>query len=67
MKQFLSMKKVELIFPDTTTMASFILEYNVSKAEVNSLLCSLVAIMTEEKIVVACTTYRAILKNAVAR
>jgi hypothetical protein len=56
------MKKVVLIFPDTLSMADFILTQRVSNAEVNSVSHTIVAPMTDKQIIIAETEYGAILK-----
>jgi hypothetical protein len=57
------MKKVMMVFPDTSSMADFILNECVSNAEVNSVEQTLVAPMSERQIVKAETAYGAILKT----
>ena len=61
------MKKVVLKFPDTSHITDFILQHKVSNAEVNSIEQTLVAIMTDEQIVIAETEYGAILKSLIAK
>lgn len=56
------MKKAVLLFPDTHSMADFILTEKISKAEVNSTERTLVAPLNDMQIVKAETAYKAKLK-----
>lgn len=56
------MRKTVLLFPDTTKMAEFIMQYRASNAEVNSVELTLTALLSEEQIVAACTAYEAVIK-----
>ena len=56
------MKKVVLLFPNTTSIADFILSERVSNAEVNSFEQTLIASMDDKQIAKAETVYGAILK-----
>jgi hypothetical protein len=56
------MKKVVLIFPDTTRMAEFILMHRITKAETNSIECSLSATTTDQVIEIARKQYGAKLR-----
>jgi hypothetical protein len=56
------MKAVGLIFPDTTSIANFLLWYKPSKLEVNSTQRTLSGRLAEELIVIALTQYGAELK-----
>ena len=58
------MKKVVLIFPDNISMAEFILSQKPSKVETNSIERSIVAVLTDKQIEVACKTYGASLKRS---
>jgi hypothetical protein len=57
------MKAVILIFPDTTTIAEYVLAHKISKADINSREQSLTAVLTDEEIAVACTQFKAILQS----
>jgi hypothetical protein len=57
------MKEVMMVFPDTSSMADFIVNECVSYAEVNSVEQTLVAPISERQIVKAETVYGAILKT----
>lgn len=57
------MKRAVLIFPDTSSLADFLLSYQLSHAEVASGNRSLTAFLTDEQIVKACTQYGAVLSN----
>lgn len=57
------MKKVVLIFPDTTSIANFILKERVSNSEVNSNEYTLIGVLTDRQIVTAETFYGCIFKK----
>ncbi len=54
------MKQVTLIFPDTISMADFILIYRPQGVEPNSFYVSLKAGLGDDLITVACTEYGAL-------
>jgi len=56
------MKKSVMIFPDSMSMANFIIREKIRGAEVNSIEKTLVAPMNDKQIVSAETLYGAILK-----
>jgi hypothetical protein len=57
------MKPVTLIFPDTTSLAEFILRLRISNSESNSANKSLTAKLSDHLINVACKEYGARLMN----
>lgn len=57
------MKKVILIFPDSATIADFVIIHGISNTEVNSKELTLTAFLTEEQIVIASTMYGAIVQS----
>lgn len=58
------MRKVSLVFPDSSTLTDFIFTYKIHRAEVASAERKLTAVLSEEQIVVACTVYEAELNLA---
>lgn len=60
------MKNVVLIFPDTISLASFILASNVSNAEVNTREQTLIAPLDDDDIITACEDYGAHLNTGKA-
>jgi hypothetical protein len=61
------MKRVVLLFPDTPSIADFIMAERVSHAEVNSLEQTLIASMTDNEVVKAETLYGAIQKATIPK
>jgi hypothetical protein len=61
------MKKVVLLFPDTTSLADFIMSERINNAEVNSFEQTLVAPMIDTQITKAETVYGAILKAMISK
>jgi hypothetical protein len=59
-------KQVVLVFPSASSMADFILLYQVKGALVNSIAQSMSAVLSEGEIVAACTKYGAELKKTLA-
>jgi hypothetical protein len=57
------MKKVLLIFPDTTSMADFIIRYRIGNAECNSIECSLLTMLTEREIMIATQNFQAYVQD----
>lgn len=55
--------KTQLRFTDTKTLSEFILQYEPSKAEVNSISCSLTADLDEQQIAIACSGFDALLQK----
>jgi hypothetical protein len=53
------MKQVELVFPEVTTMAEFILEQKLSKVEFDTEHCNLKGLLTDDLIKIAETEYGA--------
>jgi hypothetical protein len=60
------MKRVVLIFPDTTRLSQFLLEKKVTKAIVNTSKKSLSGLIAEEQINEACKKYSAKVKRCSA-
>jgi hypothetical protein len=54
------MQRVTLIFPDTVSIANFILHHNVYNALVDSIEQTLTASMFKEQLNIACSDYGAI-------
>jgi hypothetical protein len=61
------MKRVVLLFPDTTSMAEFIMAERMRIAEVNSLEQTLIASMTDKQALKAETLYGAIKKATILK
>jgi hypothetical protein len=61
------MKRVVLIFTDTSSIAEFILRERVSNAEVDSYEQTLTAIINDSQIKVAEDEYKAILKAMISK
>jgi hypothetical protein len=57
------MQRVTLIFPDTVSIADFILHHNVRNGLVDSIEQTLTASMFKEQINIACSDYGAINKE----
>ena len=57
------MRKVTLIFADTSSLADFLLTHNIAKAEICSSEQSLTSVLTEDEIIKACTEFSAVLKR----
>jgi hypothetical protein len=57
------MKKVVLIFPDATSIADFVLVHKVSNVIIGNIDCSVEGKIAEDKIVIACTRYKAYVKR----
>jgi hypothetical protein len=57
------MKKVVLIFPDTASIADFVLSHQISNIIIGNLDCSIEGKIPEDKIVIACTRYKAYVKR----
>jgi hypothetical protein len=57
------MKRVVLIFPDTASLAEFLVHYHIQNAEVDSIDQSLTAPLLEEQILIAIHDYGAIKKE----
>lgn len=57
------MPNVVLLFPNTSSIAAFVLENKVPGAQINSTEQSLSADLSEDQIVTACTRYGALLKG----
>lgn len=57
------MRKVILIFPDSSSIAGFLITQRIAKAEVSSHQQTLAAPLTEDQIMIACTQYGAELKQ----
>ena len=58
------MKDVILYFPDSTCMADFILDHNVSTVQVTTK-NTLTGMLSDSLIVSACTKYKAVLENII--
>ena len=61
------MKDVILVFPDTASIADFILGNRIKNAEVSSVYNELTAKLTDQQIVIAEISYHAFLKKANVR
>jgi hypothetical protein len=61
------MKRVVLLFPDTPSIADFIMAERVTNAEVNSLEQTLIASMADKDVVKAETLYGAIKKATIPK
>jgi hypothetical protein len=61
------MKIVVMLFPDTTSIADFVMSERISNAEVNSFEQTLIAPMIDKQIVKAETVYGAILKAIIPK
>lgn len=57
------MRKVVLIFPNNSAIASFIFKYRIAKAEVSSAEQSLSGPLSDDEITKACTEYGAHMKR----
>jgi hypothetical protein len=57
------MKKVVLIFPDASSIADFVLAYKISNVIIGNIDFSVEGKIAEDKIVIACTRYKAYLKR----
>ena len=57
------MKRVVLIFPDTTTIADFIVKQKVSNAQVDSIEQTLTSSLSDKQIAIAETVYKAMVKK----
>ena len=57
------MKKVTLLFPDTTTLADFIITYEVNHIDVNSGQLTISGPLSEELIAIACLGFDAEIKQ----
>ena len=58
------MRKVSLIFPNTSAIAEFVIRFRVARAEVESREQTLSALLSEDQINTARTEYQAILKKS---
>lgn len=54
------MKEVNLYFPTTVHLADFVLHEKITGVETTSLDCSLKGLLSDKQIMVACTTYEAV-------
>ncbi len=58
------MKRVDLIFPDTTSLAEFLLTYKPASTNVSSAQRTLSGDLSDDLIAIACTKFGAELKTA---
>jgi len=56
-----------LIFPDATSIADFVLAHKISNVIIGNIDCSVEGKIAEDKIVIACTRYKAYLKRTEVR
>jgi hypothetical protein len=60
---FKLMNQAILIFPDSSSIADFLLENSISNAEVNTLEQKVTAPLSDVDILIACTDYKAVHLN----
>jgi hypothetical protein len=56
------MRKTTLIFPDTDSLASFVLRFKIAGSEVDSVQHTLTAVLSMDELITACTEYQAEVK-----
>jgi hypothetical protein len=54
------MDRIRLVFPDTESIAAFLITYRISNAEVNSLEHSLIAVLSEDQRLIAEELFHAV-------
>jgi hypothetical protein len=59
------LRQVELVFPDTTAIADFIIKQKLSNVQVNSIEQTVISALTDKQIAIAETIYNAMVKKMV--
>jgi hypothetical protein len=59
------LRQVELVFPDTTAIADFIIKQKLSNVQVNSIEQTVISALTDKQIAIVETIYNAMVKKMV--
>jgi hypothetical protein len=59
------MRQVELVFPDTSAIADFIIKQKLSSVQVNSIEQTVISALTDKQIAIVETIYNAMVKKMV--